>query len=125
MKTLLSFVAILLAAPAAAQTTAPPVSPMNQGSGPASAPGQSSLGGALVHDLSGQPIFDSKDMRIGTVRAMGKDSEGAQAVLLTVEKIEGLSGQVVNLPVSSLHPRAGGGYTTTISTAELKARTAP
>ncbi|WP_344098608.1 PRC-barrel domain-containing protein [Rhizomicrobium palustre] len=130
MKTLLTLVVFALTVPAVAQTTAPPASPMSQGPAPGTqtSPGQtdaSSLGGALVHDLTGQPIFDSKDMRLGAVRAMSKDHDGGQAVLLAIEKVDGLSGQVVSLPMSSLRPRKGGGFTTSLSTAELKTHTAP
>lgn len=71
-------------------------------------------------DLTGQAIYSKKDRKIGTVSAMTTDAHGQQAASVTIEKYLGMGGQMVAIPVSSLSARASGGYTTNLSSAELK-----
>jgi hypothetical protein len=132
MKT--AFLAIVLCAygamPVLAQTTSPPASPMNQGpnSNQSTMPSNTLMHGdsMMSHanptsaNLTGQAIYNTKGAKIGTVAAMTTDTQGQQAVSITMEKHLGMGGQSVAIPVSSLEARQSGGYTTKLSAAELK-----
>ena len=78
-------------------------------------------GQSTATDLTGQTIYSSKGKKIGTVSAMSSDAQGQQAASVSIEKYMGMGGQTVVIPVSSLHARDGGGYTTSLSSTELKA----
>ena len=71
-------------------------------------------------DLTGQMIYSAKGTKIGTVSSMSIDAQGEQDALVGVEKFLGMGGKNVLFPVSSLIPRNGGGYATTLSPAEIK-----
>lgn len=71
-------------------------------------------------NLAGQAIYNGKGKKIGTVSAMTTDTQGQQAASVTMEKYLGMGGQTVAIPVSSLQARQSGGYTTNLSSAELK-----
>lgn len=70
--------------------------------------------------LAGQMIYSSKGTKIGTVAAVSTDSQGQQQAVVGVEQFLGLGGKNILFPVSSLQPRTGGGYTTSLSSAEIK-----
>ena len=78
-------------------------------------------GPSTATDLTGQTIYSSKGKKIGTVSAMSTDAHGQQAASVSIEKYMGMGGQTVLIPVSSLHARDNGGYTTTLNSTELKA----
>lgn len=80
-----------------------------------------SQGNAITADLTGQTIYTSKGKKIGTVAAMSTGSHGEQAASVTMEKYLGMGGQTVLIPVSTLKPRTAGGFTTSLSSKELKA----
>lgn len=121
--------AVYICAPAVAQTTSPPASSMNQGPTPNNTthPGHATLpspsaGDTTAKDLTGQSIYDNKDAKIGTVTAMATETQGGeQAVAVAIDRLDGLSGRTVSIPVNTLKPRNEGGYTTSLSAAELKA----
>ena len=77
-------------------------------------------GQSTASDLTGQTIYSSKGRKIGTVSAMSSDAHGQQAASVSIEKYLGMGGQTVLIPVSSLQARDKGGYTTTLSSTELK-----
>lgn len=117
--------------PVLAQVAPPPpqVDPMTQGQ---TLPSQQtpaeksrmtapSQGDATTADLTGQTIYTVKGKKIGTVAAMGMGSHGEQAASVTIDRYLGLGGQTVFIPVSTLRPRSAGGFTTTLSSTELKA----
>lgn len=117
--------------PVLAQTTSPQTSPMSgpsdqatptQSTMPSNTPtqGDSMMSHATTANLTGQAIYNSKGKKIGTVAAMTTDANGAQAASVTMEKYLGMGGQTVAIPVSSLQARQNGGYTTNLSSAELK-----
>jgi sporulation protein YlmC with PRC-barrel domain len=125
-KLLTTYAALVLstyfAGPMLAQTTTPP-----QDQPSSTMPAQSeqqmspTQGQSTATDLTGQTIYSSKGKKIGTVSAMSSDAQGQQAASVSIEKYMGMGGQTVLIPVSSLHARDGGGYTTTLSSTELKA----
>jgi hypothetical protein len=78
-------------------------------------------GQTTAADLTGQSIYSAKGRKIGTVAAMSTDTHGQQAAAVSIEKYLGMGGQTVLIPVSSLQARSAGGYTTTLSSTELKA----
>lgn len=71
-------------------------------------------------NLTGQAIYNTKGKKVGTITAMTTDAHGQQAASVTMEKTLGIGGQMVAIPVSSLEARQSGGYTTKLSSAELK-----
>ena len=81
---------------------------------------QMGTGQTTAADLTGQTIYSAKGHKIGTVSAMSTDTHGQQAAAVSIEKYLGMGGQTVLIPVSSLQARSTGGYTTTLSAAELK-----
>ncbi|GAA0568954.1 PRC-barrel domain-containing protein [Rhizomicrobium electricum] len=117
-------------APLWAQTTSPPPSPMNQGpaSNQSTMPSNTPMHGdsMMSHsnptsaNLTGQAIYNTKGKKIGTVAAMTTDTQGQQAVSVTMEKHLGMGAETVAIPVSSLEARQSGGYTTRLSSSELK-----
>jgi len=101
--------------PSAPASTAPSTS---SSTAPQSSPSQ---GQTAAADLTGQTIYSANGHKIGTVSAMSTDTHGQQAAAVSVEKYLGMGGQTVLIPVSSLQARDGGGYTTNLSSADLKA----
>ncbi len=77
-------------------------------------------GAAMQADLTGQTIYSSKGSKIGTVSSMGTDTQGQQTAVVSVEKFLGMGGKNVQFPVSSLSPKDGGGYTTSLTSKEIK-----
>ena len=108
-------------APSSTQT-----SPSNQAQ-PMQTPAQNNQmtspaqGAATSADLTGQAIYTTKGKKIGTVAAMTMGSHGEQAASVTMERYLGMGGQTVLIPVSSLKARSAGGYSTNLSSTELKA----
>ncbi len=97
---------------ATAPSTTPSTSPSTQAS-----PTQ---GQTTAADLTGQTIYSSKGRKIGKVTAMSTDAHGQQAAAVSVERYLGMGGQTVLIPVSSLQARDNGGYTTNLSSTEIK-----
>ena len=122
--------AVCCLTPVWAQTTSPPPSTMNQGPAPNQSTMPSNMptqGDSMMShanpttaNLTGQAIYNTKGKKIGTVAAMTTDTKGQQAASVTMEKYLGMGGQTVAIPVSSLEARQAGGYTTRLSSAELK-----
>lgn len=133
MARLLAVLAIgaCFSAPMLAQVAPPPPTnnPMNQGQtlpSQQTAPSNNQMtapsqGNATTADLTGQAIYTAKGRKIGSVAAMSTGSHGEQAASVTMEKYLGMGGQTVLIPVSTLKPRAAGGFTTSLSAKELKA----
>jgi hypothetical protein len=96
----------------------------NQSAMPANAPTQgdamASHANPTTANLTGQAIYNTKGKKIGAVTAMTTDTQGQQAAAVTMEKYLGMGGQTVAIPVSSLEARQSGGYTTRLSSTELK-----
>ncbi|MDE2181427.1 MAG: PRC-barrel domain-containing protein [Alphaproteobacteria bacterium] len=77
--------------------------------------------GAQSSDLTGQTIYNSRGRKIGTVASMTTDSKGQQAAVVNVERRMGMGGREVLIPVSDLQQRtSGSGYSTTLTTRELR-----
>lgn len=76
---------------------------------------------ATTADLTGQAIYTAKGRKIGMIAAMSMGSHGEQSASVTMERYLGMGGQTVLIPISSLKARAAGGYTTSLSSTELKA----
>jgi len=121
------FVAPVYAQDAAtpAATPAPAASPAEpaaaapaQSAMPSAAPAQSA---AMQSEYTGQTIYSSKGTKIGTVTAVTTDAQGQQQAVVGVEKFLGLGGKNVMFPVSSLQAKSGGGYTTSLTSTEIKA----
>jgi len=93
---------------------------------PAAAPSESAASAATSTqtstqaDLSGQTIYDAKGTKIGVVSSVSTDAQGQQQAVVGVERFLGMGGKNVMLPVSSLKSRTAGGYTTTLTPAEIK-----
>ncbi|MDE2133998.1 MAG: PRC-barrel domain-containing protein [Alphaproteobacteria bacterium] len=106
------------ASPAQQQTTTPDQGQM----APAQNQTQTSptVGTAMQADLTGQTIYSSKGHKIGTVSSMATDAQGQQAAVVSIEKFLGMGGKNVQFPVSSLSPKDGGGYTTSLTSKEIK-----
>lgn len=105
------------AAPPAAQAQPSPSAPASQAvpTSSATAPAPSDQS-----NLTGQMIYSSKGTKIGTVAAVSTDTKGQQQAVVGVEQFLGLGGKNILFPVSSLQPRAAGGFTTSLSSAEIK-----
>jgi hypothetical protein len=127
--TMCAVFALSVAGPMFAQdASSPPNQPMNQPTQPsAQTPMQSqpmnspAQGSTTAADLTGQMIYSAKGTKLGTVSSMSTDAQGQQAAAVTMGKHLGMGGQTVLIPTSSLQARSNGGYTTTLSTTELKA----
>ena len=128
-------VSTCLTGPMLAQATSPSAAPDSQNQSmpmngpstttPSTAPSQSmqsspTQGQTTATDLTGQTIYSSKGSKIGKVTAMSTDAHGQQAAAVSVEKFLGMGGQTVLIPVSSLQARSAGGYTTSLSSTEIK-----
>ena len=111
-----------------AQDTMTPASPAQTPAqaAPAAAPSESAASAATSTqtstqaDLSGQTIYDAKGTKIGVVSSVSTDAQGQQQAVVGVERFLGMGGKNVMLPVSSLKSRTAGGYTTTLTPAEIK-----
>jgi sporulation protein YlmC with PRC-barrel domain len=99
------------AAPAAAPAAAP-----SEAAAPAAAPNT-----AMASEYTGKTIYSSKGTKIGTVTTVTTDAQGQQQAVVGVEKFLGLGGKNVMFPVSSLQAKSGGGYTTSLTSSEIKA----
>jgi len=120
-----------LCGPMLAQSTTAPVSPdqtmPNNGSSgstmssPAAPQTSPTQGQTAATDLTGQSIYTAQGRKIGTVSSMSTDAQGQQSAAVSIEKYLGMGGQTVMIPVSSLQARDKGGFTTTLSAAEIKA----
>ena len=106
------------AAPAPAASPAEPAAAPAQSAMPSAAPAQSA---AMQSEYTGQTIYSSKGTKIGTVAAVTTDAQGQQQAVVGVEKFLGLGGKNVMFPVSSLQAKSGGGYTTSLTSTEIKA----
>jgi sporulation protein YlmC with PRC-barrel domain len=71
-------------------------------------------------DLTGQTIYDAKGTKIGIVSSVSTDTQGQQQAVVGVERFLGMGGKNVMFPVSSLKSRTAGGYTTSLTPAEIK-----
>lgn len=71
-------------------------------------------------ELTGQTIYDVQGSTVGTISSISTDANGSQQAVVGVEKFLGMGGKDVLLPVTSLQHRAGGGYTTTLTSSEIK-----
>ena len=117
--------AMIVSAANAQDTMSPSASPAAPVAQPAPAPSAAAAATATPSPsdqtaLSGQMIYSSKGTKIGTVAAVSTDSQGQQQAVVGVERFLGLGGKNILFPVSSLQPRTGGGYTTSLSSAEIK-----
>jgi hypothetical protein len=70
--------------------------------------------------LTGQTIYDAKGTKIGIVSSVSTDAQGQQQAVVGVERFLGMGGKNVMFPVSSLKSRTAGGYTTSLTPAEIK-----
>lgn len=118
---------ILMGAANAQDTMSPSASPSTPAaqaqpapSDAAPAPSAATPAPSEQNALAGQMIYSSKGAKIGTVAAVSTDSQGQQQAVVGVERFLGLGGKNILFPVSSLQPKAGGGYTTSLSSAEIK-----
>jgi hypothetical protein len=71
-------------------------------------------------DLTGQTIYDEHGSALGTVSSVSTDAQGQQQAVVGVEKFLGMGGRNVLFPVTSLQPRTGGGYTTSLTSSDIK-----
>jgi len=101
------------AAPAQAAT---PAAAPSDAAAPAAAPNT-----AMASEYTGKAIYSSKGTKIGTVTTVTTDAQGQQQAVVGVEKFLGLGGKNVMFPVSSLQAKSGGGYTTSLTSSEIKA----
>lgn len=112
------------AAPAPAASA--PAAPAAQAAPDAAAPAATAPAAAATpapsdqSALAGQMIYSSKGTKIGTVAAVSTDAQGQQQAVVGVERFLGLGGKNILFPVSSLQPRTGGGFTTSLSSTEIK-----
>ena len=120
--------AVITMSSASAQDTMSPATPAAQAqpSPSAPAPQAAPTSGATApapseqSSLTGQMIYSSKGTKIGTVAAVSTDTQGQQQAVVGVEQFLGLGGKNILFPVSSLQPRAAGGYTTSLTSKEIK-----
>jgi sporulation protein YlmC with PRC-barrel domain len=109
-----------------AATPAPAASPADQSAAPSQSatPAQNAApaaSAAMQSEYTGQTIYSSKGTKIGTVTAVTTDAQGQQQAVVGIEKFLGLGGKNVMFPVSSLQAKTGGGYTTSLTSTEIKA----
>jgi len=107
-----------LLSPVYAQDSSQPTAPATQAPGAQTAP--QTAPSSPQADLTGQTIYTSKGTKIGTVASMSSDAQGQQNAVVGVEKFLGMGGKNVLFPVSSLSPKDGGGYSTSLTSAEIK-----
>lgn len=109
-----------------AQDTMTPASPAAAPAAqaaPAAAPSESAAAATQTTtqaDLTGQTIYDAKGTKIGIVSSVSTDAQGQQQAVVGVERFLGMGGKNVMFPVSSLKSRTAGGYTTSLTPAEIK-----
>lgn len=117
---------MIMGAASAQDTMSPATTPAAPAAQPAAAPSAATPAATTMpapsdqNALAGQMIYSSKGTKIGTVAAVSTDSQGQQQAVVGVEQYLGLGGKNIMFPVSSLQPRTGGGYTTSLSSAEIK-----
>jgi hypothetical protein len=99
----------------------PAAAPATQAA-PAAAPIESAASAttSTQADLTGQTIYDAKGTKIGIVSSVSNDSQGQQQAVVGVERFMGMGGKNVMFPVSSFKARTAGGYTTSLTPAEIK-----
>lgn len=110
----------LLMASTVALLSATSFSPVYAQDAGSQAPASPAAGAATQADLTGQTIYSSKGSKIGTVSSMATDAQGQQTAVVSIEKFLGMGGKNVQFPVSSLSPKDGGGYTTSLTSKEIK-----
>ena len=116
--------AALFASPVFAQDTSPSTMPPaqdQQTTPPSQTPPSQSSSTSQTADLTGQTIYNRSGRQIGTVSSMSADAQGQQVAVVSIGKYLGMGGKSVQFPVSSLSPKDGGGYTTSLSAKEIKA----
>lgn len=69
----------------------------------------------------GQTVFDAKGNEIGTIESVNTGASGQQQAVVSVGKFLGIGGKDVVMPSSTLQAKAGGGFTTTLTNAQIKA----
>lgn len=116
------------ATPAAAPAATPAASPADPSAAPAAAPAAApsdaaapAPNAAMASEYTGKTIYSSKGTKIGTVTTVTTDAQGQQQAVVGIEKFLGLGGKNVMFPVSSLQAKSGGGYTTSLTSTEIKA----
>ena len=118
------------ATPAAAPAATPAASPADPSAAPAAAPAAAPSDAAapaaapntaMASEYTGKTIYSSKGTKIGIVTTVTTDAQGQQQAVVGVEKFLGLGGKNVMFPVSSLQAKSGGGYTTSLTSSEIKA----
>ncbi len=110
----------VLFGPVFAQDAMSPSTPSTGQPTPQTAPSSPSAPSAMRNDLTGQTVYTEKGGKIGTVSSMATDAQDQQQAVVSIEKFLGLGGKNVLFPVSSLSPKAGGGYTTSLSSTAIK-----
>jgi hypothetical protein len=85
-----------------------------------SSPSQPAAPSSANAGLTGQAIYSAAGREIGTVASMTVDANSQPAAVVTVEKFLGMGGKQVVFPVRSLQSKEGGGYTTSLSSAQIK-----
>jgi hypothetical protein len=109
-----------------AQDTMTPATP-TQAPAPQAAPtavpneGAATASMSTQAGLTGQTIYDAKGSKIGIVTSVSTDAQGQQQVVVGIERFLGMGGKSVVFPVSTLKARTAGGYTTSLTPAEIKA----
>ena len=108
-----------------AQDTMTPASPTQAPAAeatPVAAPSESaaSASTSTQASLTGQTIYDAKGSKIGIVTSVSTDAQGQQQAVVGVERFLGMGGKNVVFPVPSLKARTAGGYTTSLTPAEIK-----
>jgi len=84
---------------------------------PALAPAAGTLGA----DAAGQAVYDQSGQTIGTIKSVTSDSSGNQQAIVSVGKFLGLGSRDVQIPASALQVKSGGGFTTSLTSDQLKA----
>ena len=105
----------LCLSPVYAQDTSAPAAPAPQTQ--QAAPSQSL---PMQSDLTGQTIYTKSGTKIGAVTSVTTDAQGQQQAVVSIEKFLGMGGKSVLFPADSLQSRSSGGYTTSLTSAEIK-----
>jgi PRC-barrel domain len=75
---------------------------------------------AATNITAGQMVYDSSGAEIGSIKSVTTDSAGQKQAVVGVGKFLGLGTKDVEIPASKLSARSAGGYTTSLSSAEIK-----
>jgi hypothetical protein len=71
-------------------------------------------------DLTGKMVYTKKGRVIGRIVFMSRGAHGEQVAVVHIEEFYGIRGRYLLFPVTSLSPKSGLSYATSLSVSQIK-----